>query len=84
MKWSFFGRLMINWWLLGTAVNYVSGTILWIYILKKFPLSAAYPMISVSYVFGMLAAIFIFHETVPPVRWIGVFLILSGCFLIAQ
>jgi drug/metabolite transporter (DMT)-like permease len=77
MKWSFFGRLMINWWLLGTAVSYVSGTILWIYILKKFPLSAAYPMISVSYVFGMLAAIFIFHETVPPVRWIGVFLILS-------
>jgi undecaprenyl phosphate-alpha-L-ara4N flippase subunit ArnE len=44
----------------------------------------AYPMISLSYVFGMLAAIFIFHESIPAARWIGVFLIMSGCVLIAR
>jgi undecaprenyl phosphate-alpha-L-ara4N flippase subunit ArnE len=54
------------------------------YIIKNFPLSMAYPMVSLSYVMGMLAAILFFHEQIPLVRWIGVFLILSGCVLIAK
>jgi undecaprenyl phosphate-alpha-L-ara4N flippase subunit ArnE len=44
----------------------------------------AYPMVSISYVMGMFAAIIFFHEQVPLVRWIGEFLILSGCVLIAK
>jgi undecaprenyl phosphate-alpha-L-ara4N flippase subunit ArnE len=44
----------------------------------------AYPMISLSYVFGMLAAIVFFHEEVPLVRWAGVALIMLGCVLIAK
>jgi undecaprenyl phosphate-alpha-L-ara4N flippase subunit ArnE len=57
---------------------------LWLYIIKTFPFSMAYPMISLSYVFGMFAAILFFHEEVPLVRWIGVLLIMSGCVLIAK
>ena len=44
----------------------------------------AYPMVSLSYVFGMLAALLFFHETIPPTRWLGVFLIITGCFLVAK
>jgi len=44
----------------------------------------AYPMISLSYIFGMFAAIFIFHEQVPLIRWLGVLLIIAGCVLIAK
>ena len=51
---------------------------------KAFPLSIAYPMVSVSYVFGMIAAIFFFHETVDVWKWIGVFLIITGCILIVR
>ena len=69
---------------IGCGICYAAGTLLWMYILKKFPFSMAYPMISLSYVFGMLAAIFIFHESIPATRWIGVFLIMSGCVLIAR
>jgi undecaprenyl phosphate-alpha-L-ara4N flippase subunit ArnE len=54
------------------------------YIVKNFPFSMAYPMISISYVLGMFAAIFIFHEDVPLVRWIGAFLIMAGCVLVAK
>ena len=54
------------------------------YIIKNFPFSMAYPMVSLSYVMGMLAAMAFFHEQIPMVRWIGVFLILSGCVLIAK
>jgi len=84
LTWSFFGRLLVNWPFLGCGLCYGAGTVLWMYILKKFPFSMAYPMISLSYVFGMVAAIVFFHESIPVVRWIGVFLIISGCVLIAR
>ena len=44
----------------------------------------AYPMVSLSYVFGMFAAMLVFHEQVPTVRWLGVLLIMAGCVLIAK
>ena len=53
-------------------------------IAKKYPFSMAYPLASMSYVFGMLAAIFIFHEDVPLTRWLGVVLIMGGCYFIAK
>lgn len=85
-SWSvaFFVRNLTNWWFLGCGVCYGCATALWLYILKTFPFSMAYPMISLSYVFGMLAAIFLFHEQVPLVRWLGVLLIMAGCVLIAK
>ena len=41
------------------------------YILKNFPFSMAYPMISLSYVISMFAAILFFHETVLPISLYG-------------
>lgn len=54
------------------------------YIIKHYPLSVAYPMISLSYVFGMLAAVVCFHEDVSLSKWIGVAFIIIGCCLIAK
>ena len=34
--------------------------------------------------FGMLAAMFIFHEDIPMTRWMGIFLIMTGCVLVAK
>jgi undecaprenyl phosphate-alpha-L-ara4N flippase subunit ArnE len=85
-SWSlnFFTRQLTNWWFLGCGICYALATMLWMYIIKTFPFSMAYPMISLSYVFGMFAAIFVFHEQVPVTRWLGVLLIMGGCFLIAK
>lgn len=82
--WSYWSRLLTNWWLLGCGLCYGAGTILWLYILKHYPFSMAYPMISLSYVFGMLAAWLIFHEDVTWTSWLGVALIMGGCILIAR
>jgi undecaprenyl phosphate-alpha-L-ara4N flippase subunit ArnE len=40
--------------------------------------------VSLSYVFGMVAAIVFFHEDVSLTKWIGVGLIMVGCCLIAK
>jgi len=83
-SWNWFMDLMNNWWLLASGISLISATFLWAYILKHFEFSVAYPVTAFAYVFGMLAAIFIFHETVSITRWIGVGLIILGVLFIAK
>lgn len=84
MAWRFFLAQLTNWWFLGCGLCYAAASVLWMYIVKTFPFSMAYPMVSLSYVFGMLAAMFIFHEPIPLGRWVGVLLIMVGCIFVAR
>ena len=81
---QFWGNLLVNWQFAACGLFFALGSLLWMYIIKNFPFSMAYPMVSLSYVFGMLAAIIFFHEDVSVTRWIGVLLIMGGCVLIAK
>ena len=85
-QWSgaYFMQILTNWWLLASGVFLVMTTVLWGYILKHFEFSVAYPITAFAYVFGMLAAIFIFHETVSLTRWIGVALIITGVMFVVK
>ena len=81
---AFWKSVFVNWQFAACGICYGAGSLLWFYIIKHFPFSMAYPMVSLSYVMGMFAAIIFFHEQIPMTRWIGVFLIMSGCVLIAK
>ena len=81
---EFWLKLLSNWHFAASGLFFASASLLWMYIVKHFEFSTAYPMVSLSYVFGMLAAILFFHEQVPWERWVGVFLILTGCVFIAK
>lgn len=83
-SWNYLYRLFFNWQFISCGICFALGSVLWMYIVKKFPFSMAYPMVSISYVMGMLAAIIFFHENVSITRWIGVLLIMGGCVLIAK
>ena len=37
-----------------------------------------------AYVFGMLAALWVFGERISPTAWIGVLLIMAGCYLVTR
>jgi len=82
--WAFLRNISTNLPLITSGICMIIGTALWMYIIKNFSFSIVYPITSISYVFGMLAAIYIFHETVPFTRWIGLFLIMGGIVLIAK
>ena len=84
ISWIFFYDLISNWWLLVSGICLISATILWGYILKHFEFSVAYPITAFAYIFGMLAAVYIFNETVTISRWIGVGFIILGVVLIAK
>ena len=81
---AFWGSVLLNWQFAACGLCYGAATLLWFYILKHFPFSMAYPMISPSYVFGMVAAIVFFHEEVSATKWLGTACIMLGCCLIAK
>ncbi|HBZ34442.1 MAG TPA: hypothetical protein DEO38_05005 [Bacteroidales bacterium] len=83
-SWTFVRSLLTNWWLLASGITFTLASLLWMYLLKNYPFSIAYPLSSLTYVFGMLCATVIFHENVRVAQWIGVLLIISGCALIAK
>lgn len=84
--WSaiFLKSVLLNWQFAMSGICFASGCLLWMYIVKHFPFSMAYPMMSLSYVFGMIAAMVFFHENVNVAKWVGVFFIVTGCVLIAR
>ena len=60
------------------------GSATWLYVIKNYELSLAYPLVSISYIFMMFASISFFHETISPIRWAGVFVIMFGVFLVTR
>lgn len=83
-SWRFFGRQLLNWWWLGCGISFTAAGLLWMYILKHYPFSQAYPLSSLAYVFGMVASMFVFREQVSWMQWAGVLLIMAGCYCVAQ
>lgn len=82
--WNYFKDLLLNWPLAACGVGFGAATLLWLYMLKHFDFSLAYPITSLSYIFGMLAAAFIFHESIPTARWLGVIFIVIGVFFMVK
>ena len=84
-SWAFFKTILPHWWLWACCgISYSVATVLWLYILKRFPFSQAYPLTSLAFVFGMIAAWLVFGESIPLSRWIGLVLVVLGCFLIMK
>lgn len=84
-KWDFFVHsLFLNWQLACCGVLFTGAGLLWMYILRHFPLSNAYPLTALSFVFGMLAAMWVFHESINYWQWAGIALILVGCYFLTK
>ncbi|MCM1040964.1 MAG: EamA family transporter [Bacteroides sp.] len=80
--WNWLGGVLRNPYLLLMGICFTASGLLWLYMLRRFPFSVAYPVTSLAYVFGIIAAILVFHENVSLIRWGGVCLIMFGVFLV--
>jgi drug/metabolite transporter (DMT)-like permease len=67
--------------LLGTALESVFFAMLLV-LLKRHDVSLIWPLTSLGFVLTALAAKFIRHEDVTPLRWTGVVLIVIGAALV--
>ena len=84
-SWSYiWHEVILNAWLMVGVVLLIAANVFWLWLLDKFPFSQIYPLTSLGFVFGMLSGVFIFHETVGYLQWIGVVMVMAGCYFIAK
>lgn len=76
--------LLLSPWIISGVLLYGLATVLWIYLLSKYPLSFLYPLQSLAYVIALLIAIFLFKEYVSMYKWFGVIFILIGVYFISK
>jgi len=69
--------------LLGLAF-YALGALAWIAVLSRLDLSVAYPFLALNFVLVTLSGRFLLGETVPPLRWLGILVIIAGILLVAK
>lgn len=67
------------------AMAALGGAMLsWLLVLSAMEVSRAYSLLSINYVAMLLVSRFVFHETIPANRWLGVLCLLGGIWLIVR
>jgi drug/metabolite transporter (DMT)-like permease len=77
-------KLFTSPWVVGGFVFVFSGALFWLAVLSRWPLSLAYPLLSISYIIGIIASVVLLGEKVNMVQVGGVFVIIFGVFLISR
>ena len=84
-SWSFiWHHVLLNAWMMFAILLMILANLFWLYMLHKYDFSKVYPLTSLGFIFGILAGLFIFHEQVGFMQWIGVTLVITGCMFIAE
>lgn len=76
--------VLLNGWLLVGVVLLIAANLFWLWMLNKYPFSLIYPLTSTGFVLGMLAGMAVFGEPVDWLQWLGVALIMGGCWCIVK
>ena len=63
---------------------YVVSVVVWILGLSRVPVSIAYPMLSIGYVVGAMAAWYLFGESLTAQKMVGIGFIIIGVYLVAK
>lgn len=69
---------------LGGAFTYFSASLMYIYALTKFDLSFAYPLVAFGYVITALGGKLFLAEEITLQRWVGIFVICGGVYLVTR
>ncbi len=80
----FFGKFLTNFTIMSGMALYFLSAVAWLYLLTKLDISYVQPILALTYVVTPILAIFFLGETVPPMRWLGIVIIIIGVFIIAR
>ena len=84
-SWSYiWHEVILNAWLMVAVVLLIAANLFWLWLLDKYPFSQIYPLTSLGFIFGMLSGLFIFHESVGYLQWIGVVMVMLGCLALSS
>ena len=71
-------------YVLAGVVLYLISMFFWIKVLSKIDLSVAYPFVSIGIVLTVILAAATLGESVPLLRWVGIFITLCGVYVIVS
>jgi multidrug transporter EmrE-like cation transporter len=77
-------RVISQWPIIAGLACYLVSVGVWIVGLSRVEVSLAYPMLSMGYVVNALAAWWLFGESLGPMRWAGMMLILAGVLVMSR
>ena len=69
--------------LIGICLYAISG-VLWLGALSTLNVSFMYPLMSLAYVITAVAAFIFLKESIALLHWVGICLVVGGCFLITR
>lgn len=68
--------------IIGGIFCYAISLIIWIFVLSRVPVSIAYPILSIGYIFNAFAAWYLFGEILSVQRLVAMGIILVGVYLL--
>ena len=84
-QWISYGLgISLNPWMLGGLCCYGMSILLWMAVLSKVEVSAAYPLTSIGFIIAAAAGYFFLGETVGLSRAIGIALVCCGVVVITR
>ncbi|ELI8127127.1 4-amino-4-deoxy-L-arabinose-phosphoundecaprenol flippase subunit ArnE [Yersinia enterocolitica] len=69
-------------WLLFAAILLSCAMVVWLRVLQTTPVSLAYPMLSLNYIWVTLAAKLVWKEEITVRHWTGIMLIIGGVIML--
>ncbi len=82
--WNMTTTIGLSPLVIGGFFLYGVAAVVWLFVLSKLDLSAAYPFVGLGFVVTMLFSVFLLGENITSQRLIGTLLIAVGCALVAR
>lgn len=77
-------KVMMNPPIISGIFLYVMSVVVWLLVLSRVQVSYAYPMLSIGYIVNAFAANYFFGEPLTSMRMLGIFIIITGVYLVAR
>jgi len=77
-------RMFTNPLIMVGLVCYAFSALGWLAVLSRLDLSYAYPMLAIMYVLIPLASRIFLGEAIPPLRWLGIFVVVLGVIIVSR
>ena len=77
-------QLMMNPFLIAGLFIYGISLCVWLLVLSRIDVSAAYPMMSIGFVVNAIGAYYLLNEPLSLTRILGITIIIAGVFLVTR
>ena len=77
-------RLATEPHIIGAIACYALSVVIWILALSRAQVSIVYPLLSMGYVVNMVAAWWLFNESINPAKVVGISVIILGVIIISR